>query len=165
MTTTERIEINRRNAQNSTGPKTPHGKALASRNSLRHGLRSRDAVLPNEDPAEFEDLLCRLHDEFSPSTLSQEIFLDQMAVAYWKLGRQQRMENQVIVAQSPRSDNTEDDPESEAPDITLGRAYLRDSNRERALPRLSAYENRLERSYLRAYHELTKTAERSQSTP
>ena len=49
MTSEKQAEANRRNALNSTGPKTPEGKAAVSHNALRHGLLSRDILLPGED--------------------------------------------------------------------------------------------------------------------
>ena len=39
-----RIRANRRNARRSTGPKTPTGKARASKNAFRHGLAIRHIV-------------------------------------------------------------------------------------------------------------------------
>jgi len=38
--TPARIEANRRNAQRSTGPRTPQGKAQSRMNGLRNGVRS-----------------------------------------------------------------------------------------------------------------------------
>lgn len=42
----KRIDANRRNAQKSTGPKTPEGKLRSRRNSLIHGMASRGSVMP-----------------------------------------------------------------------------------------------------------------------
>jgi hypothetical protein len=43
-------EANRRNAQHSTGPKTPEGKAAVRLNALKYGLRARDIIISGEDP-------------------------------------------------------------------------------------------------------------------
>ena len=191
MTTPTRTEANRRNALKSTGPRTPRGKAKASLNSMRHGFRSRDALLPGENSRDFFDLLRQLCAEFSPATATQEILLDQMAVAYWKLARLQRIENYVYRVGCEKDsfvstlreylssdDEPDDDPEPEppppSPDELLGTAYLRNANSTRAFVSLSNYEARLERSFLRALRELTrrtqpspqsKLTERSQPSP
>ncbi len=49
MISEKQLEANRRNAQNSTGPKTAGGKAKSSRNNLRHGLTGHINILPTED--------------------------------------------------------------------------------------------------------------------
>jgi hypothetical protein len=56
MATLKQFEANRRNAQKSTGPNTPEGKAAVSMNTLRHGLRARTVVLPGENREEFDHL-------------------------------------------------------------------------------------------------------------
>ncbi len=58
MASHKQIDANRRNAARSTGPKSPEGKAIVSRNATRHGLTSsRAIILPDEDPQEFHDFL------------------------------------------------------------------------------------------------------------
>ena len=49
MTTEAQIEANRANAQKSTGPRTPEGKATVAQNAVKHGLLARTAVLHGED--------------------------------------------------------------------------------------------------------------------
>jgi hypothetical protein len=56
MTSLRQIESNRRNAQRSTGPKTPSGKARASQNAVRHGLTAETVIGPLEDPADVFEL-------------------------------------------------------------------------------------------------------------
>ena len=54
MPTTAQRKANRQNAKKSTGPRTPEGKARSSQNALKHGLLARDAVMADEDPAEYD---------------------------------------------------------------------------------------------------------------
>jgi hypothetical protein len=49
MASAAQIAANQANAQKSTGPRTPPGKAMASRNSLKHGLAGRGIVLPEAE--------------------------------------------------------------------------------------------------------------------
>lgn len=44
MTSERRIAANRANAQKSTGPKTPEGKANAAQNARRHGFRAKSLM-------------------------------------------------------------------------------------------------------------------------
>jgi hypothetical protein len=48
-------EQNRINAQLSTGPRTPDGKARVASNALKHGLTGKRIVLRNENLEEFDD--------------------------------------------------------------------------------------------------------------
>ena len=59
MTSEAQMKASRENAKKSTGPRTPEGKARASKNALKHGLMAQDAVIPGEDPAEFDRHLRR----------------------------------------------------------------------------------------------------------
>jgi hypothetical protein len=59
-------EINRANAQHSTGPTTEVGKQRSSLNALRHGLTSRIAVMPTEDIEAYETHKKSFTDEYSP---------------------------------------------------------------------------------------------------
>ena len=80
MATLKQFEANRRNAQKSTGPKTPEGKAAVSMNALRHGLRARTVVLPGENREEFNQLCDDLQVEWNPQSRTEHFYLEQMAV-------------------------------------------------------------------------------------
>ena len=54
MASQAQITANRLNAQLSTGPRTPAGKTVAARNSLKHGLTARQQVIKGESPADYE---------------------------------------------------------------------------------------------------------------
>ena len=64
MSTPNRIEINRANAQHSTGPKTESGKQTSSLNAIRHGLTSQSILMPTEDPAAYQQHVQSLLDEY-----------------------------------------------------------------------------------------------------
>jgi len=52
--TEKRLAANRRNALKSTGPRTKEGKARASMNALKHGLRASSLAVPYlEDPEDW----------------------------------------------------------------------------------------------------------------
>ena len=78
-----RLEANRANAQKSTGPTSPEGKAKSALNSLVHGLRAATVVLPGEDADVFEALRQDLIDEHKPQTVTEQRLLDTMAASQW----------------------------------------------------------------------------------
>src|SRR5262249_10863821 len=55
MTTALQAAANSRNAARSSGPRTAAGKARASQNAVRHGLRSLLPVLPGEKARDWEE--------------------------------------------------------------------------------------------------------------
>jgi hypothetical protein len=61
MTSDKKAGTNRRNAQKSTGPKTLEGKAAVRLNALKHGLLSRQTLLPDEEEADLVEFSERLH--------------------------------------------------------------------------------------------------------
>lgn len=68
LTPEQRAEINRQNAQKSTGPRTEEGKARARRNALRHGLRAETLALPNEDAAAVASRVSDWFDYYQPAS-------------------------------------------------------------------------------------------------
>ena len=93
-----RTEINRANAQRSTGPRTESGKLASSRNSFKHGLYSKQLVLPGEDPAELDALRDDLRREHQPATPTEEILVNELAEHYWRLRRMRKFEARAMGA-------------------------------------------------------------------
>lgn len=56
MGTPSQNEANRRNGRLSNGRKTPEGKAASAKNAIKHGLLSREVLLPDEDAGAFAQL-------------------------------------------------------------------------------------------------------------
>jgi hypothetical protein len=57
MATEKQFEANRLNAQKSTGPRTPEGRAAVRLNGVTHGLTAETIVLKGESEADFTNLL------------------------------------------------------------------------------------------------------------
>jgi len=87
MSTLAQISANQKNAQLSTGPRTPEGKAAASKNAFKFGLTSKQIVLPSEDPDEFESLHNGLLNQWDPRTDGERMLVDDMAAARWRIRR------------------------------------------------------------------------------
>jgi hypothetical protein len=97
----KQLDANRRNAQLSTGPKTPEGKRRVRWNALKHGLLARSVVVTSSDcfeyRSQFRTLLARLHRELRPVGILEEMLVEKIAVAYWRLRRAIRAEAGEII--------------------------------------------------------------------
>ena len=81
------LQANRRNAQLSTGPKSPEGQAIASRNALKTGLTGKTVLLPNDDAALYEQHVGSFRDELKPIGDREHALVQSIADTYWRLGR------------------------------------------------------------------------------
>jgi hypothetical protein len=99
-TSLRKLNANRRNALQSTGPRTPHGKRISRWNSLRHGLLARDVVIQDgparEREEDFLKLLAALRNDLEPMGSLEEILVENIAVCYWRLRRVLQAENGEI---------------------------------------------------------------------
>ena len=92
----KRIAANRANAQKSTGPTTPQGKAYSSRNATTHGMLASITVLRNENPEAF-DAFVQLHvDRIQPVDDIESAICYQMAALTWRTRRAAAVETHMI---------------------------------------------------------------------
>ena len=99
MTNEKQTQANRRNAQRSTGPKTPEGKAAVRLNATRHGLRSQEVLLPGEDEKALKDLDENLRAELKPVGELENLLVDGIVAAYWRLRRLRQVEAGIFARQ------------------------------------------------------------------
>jgi len=100
MTVSEKqLEANRKNAQKG-GVKTPEGKEIVKYNALKHGLLAKEVVITvgegTENPEEFNALLADLGTQLQPQGTLEEMLVEKIAVAYWRLRRAYRYEVGLI---------------------------------------------------------------------
>lgn len=84
MASPAQIAANRRNARRSTGPRSAEGKAVSSRNATRHAVLSENVAASGEDAAIFENLRSGLVAEFDPQTAMETLFVERIAVLFWR---------------------------------------------------------------------------------
>lgn len=96
MTSEARREANRRNAQKSTGPKTPEGKAASARNGLKHGLAGMGSVLPPGDEELFAERMQAWTAQEQPRGAIETYMLATAALASVRLDRCARNEFAAI---------------------------------------------------------------------
>jgi hypothetical protein len=96
MTSEKQVQANQRNARKSTGPKTSEGKAAARYNATKHGLLAEEVLIPGEDEAHLADLGERLRDELQPMGELENMLMDRIIAAYWRLRRVGRVEASIF---------------------------------------------------------------------
>jgi hypothetical protein len=90
MASAAQIAANRANAQKSTGPKSPPGKAASSRNSTMHGLSgstSAALVASDSDRAFLEGEKARWRPDFDPRGAEEERHFEAMVIESIRVGR------------------------------------------------------------------------------
>ncbi len=98
MTTTAKIEANRRNAARSTGPRTAAGKALARYNAVRHGALTAAPLVPGEDVAAWDQHRQGVVASLAPAGRLEAALADRIALTLWRLDRVARYEAAAVDA-------------------------------------------------------------------
>ncbi len=87
MSSEAQIKANRANAQNSSGPKSPEGKAKSSLNAVKTGLTGRTVLLPGDDAAAYDRHVVRFFNEYQPQTDAEHNLVQSVADTEWRLLR------------------------------------------------------------------------------
>ena len=163
MSTQAQIIANRRNCQKSTGPRTQKGKAIVSRNAVKHGLLASQNVISTENKADFDLYRDQVLSELAPESPMESMLADRIVVLSWRLKRIGLIQAQTIDALNSdytdkpltrltqslffkhlnKSQATLSDPPA---DLILGRLAIKDFSNARVLDRLLMYERRIENS-------------------
>src|SRR5262245_59208376 len=135
------------NNNRSGGPRTEEGKARTRFNAVKHGMRSKSALLPGENPEEYYDLKARMQAEWKPQGTTEEFQVEQMLQNQWRL-RIANMEQDLFEESFASSFGSEEAFDANAPGALT--AALADNR----LALLIRYENSARRAYHKALTEL-----------
>ena len=110
MTPERRAEINRANAQKSTGPKTAAGKARASMNARKHGMRSKRESIFSDTSYRYEERLRKWMAHFDAQDDAQEFLVAtnvSLSFDIERAGRADAANFERAVEQSPAKELAE----------------------------------------------------------
>jgi len=148
MASQAQIAANRRNAQASTGPRTPEGKARARRNAVTHGLCAETTPDAGEDAAAFAALYRSLMNTYQPLTLEEQAQVARIASIKWRLSRVPAVENALCARMEEDAAN---DVTAAADLPALWAAALMRPEGQRAHTALQRYEAHLARQLASAH--------------
>jgi hypothetical protein len=92
-----RLAANRANAQHSTGPTTPEGKATVSLNAIKTGLTGRTVLLPTDDAAPYKALLVEYEKLLQPVGVEERALVQSIVDCRWRLDRIPGLEMALLV--------------------------------------------------------------------
>ncbi len=91
-----RLIANRKNAQNSSGPKTDAGKTRSRANAVKHGLTGAGIALPTEDAAAIEARFVTMQEDLQPKTLEGALLVRLAAFMSIQIERGGRHETALL---------------------------------------------------------------------
>ena len=143
MSTSAQQIANTANAQRSTGPVSPAGKARSAMNSHVHGLCAKHILVGSEDKPEYVRMAGNYFIELHPNGEIEQTLFDEVIGAAWQLSRLRRMETEACAGK------------------TTYTGMLDDEALQKKLDRLARHHTRIERTFHRCFKGLkTLQAER-----
>jgi len=95
-----KIEANRQNSRNSTGPRTAAGKKRVSRNAIQHGFYSKWLLIQHPDgkesQGEYDAFYAAVRAHYQPADFLEELWVEKITVLSWRLRRLIRCESGQI---------------------------------------------------------------------
>jgi hypothetical protein len=79
------LAANRENAQKSTGPKTPEGKAAIHMNALKTGLTGRTVWIEEEDAPRYRKLAADFNQDLQPVGPQETALVQSVVDLHWRL--------------------------------------------------------------------------------
>ena len=154
MATTAQTNANRENAKKSTGPRTPEGKTISSRNSLVHGMTSGKFLPPDADPQEFFQLLDQFRARFQPFDEVEDALVERLVAAEFKMRSVRYLDAGLFHYQAETNPMPEQFNKAGRSN-PLAWAFHGDSAYYNSFSKLMRYEGFLQREFSRALRDLS----------
>ena len=102
MSSIRQTEANRRNALNSTGPRTAEGKSKSRRNAVRHGLTAETVIGSLEDAEDYKAFEAAIIADYDAQRAVERELVLRLASFLWRLRRTTAIETGLFAIQSQR---------------------------------------------------------------
>ncbi|MDZ4797572.1 MAG: hypothetical protein SGI92_05375 [Bryobacteraceae bacterium] len=154
-----RTEAAHTNGALSKGPITTAGKAVSSRNAIKHGLTAAEIVAPGEDPRAFDILRKNIEIDTGAKTVRELDLVFEMAAARWRLRRLAIIEKALIDREMDRMNQSLADPANQrTPEALHADAWLAVAESQ-TMKQIHRHETRLHRHYEKSSLELQAITE------
>ena len=159
-------EVNKRNAQRSTGPRTITGKGRVSTNAVKHGAYAEALFMLGESEEDFAKLKAGMEESFSPVGPLETSMVERLVSLWWRMDRTKTAANQHLWMKARRTMNLHlQYPEDRG---LLGEALAMDADECRFAggwnieeqERLLRHEMTLERAFFKTLHELERVQDK-----
>jgi len=107
-TSPAQLAANQANAQLSTGPSSPEGKAVSSQNNFRHGLTQSESdltFLEGESPEQYAKNLAGFQKEWKPATETEHDLVQRLATRQWLRRRAFKLQQQFLAPDGTITDH------------------------------------------------------------
>lgn len=147
MASEKKIEANRKNALNSTGPKSDEGKKAISLNAVKHGIVSDAILVEGESTEAFHNLWTSFMNSFEPVGEYEFNLVERIVLYTWRLRRVFKLEARLL----------EESLDSMGVFIEKkAKSAVEFSAKHSTFSTLSRYETSIERMLTRTFHELQR---------
>ena len=159
MSTSKQVAANQANAQRSTGPKSLEARAAVRNNAIKHGLTSKQLIIPGEDPEAFHSLASDLTESYHPANAQEQILVIQIAESLWRLLRARGIETatfQLHMLSTTPPSGVQTGMRLRTPANEAEAAARAFDDHAHTFDKLRRYEAAIERAYYRAIDHLLK---------
>src|SRR5579875_222059 len=157
MSSPAQLAADRANAELSSGPKSPEGKAKSSHNAVKTALTGQTILLPTDDVELYQLHVQAFIDDFQPATPRECDLVQSIANTFWRLKRIPSLEAAILARGEIECAHLfEAQPADIRSTLVAGEAYLR---YEKQIRNLHIQEARLFRRFQQERAELTQLQE------
>ena len=163
MTTEKQWLANRRNALNSTGPRSAEGKERVAQNALKHGLSSVRIVIEGEKRSDFKAFGARILNDLQPVGELEAVLAMRAVEQAWRLRRLLRIESEMFAADLSRERSGRallPAGHGDGGPASVGELAMRRFGGVGSYDRFRRFEAHVERGLYRALHELDRVQAR-----